>query len=108
MFGVAGAFLAFLLVNHGRIHPDIARNLRRSLLTFVLLNVAIGMAIPFIDQSAHLGGLATGFLCSLIAAPRVGPNGPVRPYARLPLVALIGVAMCAATAMGLTLRLVAG
>lgn len=108
VFGVAGAFLGFLLVNHGRIHPDIARNLRRSLLTFVLLNVAIGMAIPFIDQSAHLGGLATGFVCALIAAPRVGPQGPVRHHGRLPLVAILGIAMCAATATGLTLRLVAG
>lgn len=107
VFGVAGMFLAFLLVNRARIRPDVAQHLRRSLLTFVLLNVAIGFAVPMIDQAAHLGGLATGFVSGLIASPRVGPDGPVRAYARLPIVAGIGIALCAITGLGVTLRLLA-
>lgn len=103
VFGVAGMFLAFLLVNRARIRPDVAAHLRRSLLTFVLLNVAIGFAVPMIDQAAHLGGLATGFASGLIASPRVGPEGPVPAYARLPLVIALGVGLCAITALGIVI-----
>jgi membrane associated rhomboid family serine protease len=40
----------------------------------IVLNLALGFAVRFIDNSAHLGGLATGFLLALAL--------PVRPEVR--------------------------
>lgn len=101
VFGVAGAFLAFLLRNRSRMHPQISAHLRRSLMTFVLFNLVLGFAIPGIDQAAHVGGLVTGFGAGLVASPRVGPTGPERAYWAYPLVALTGVLLCALAWSGL-------
>src|SRR5207248_288094 len=38
---------------------------RASAVMFVVLNLALGSAIPGIDQAAHLGGFAAGCLCGL-------------------------------------------
>ncbi len=105
VFGVAGAFLAFLLRNRKKIEPSISQNLRRSLLTFLLINLAIGFSIPGIDQAAHVGGLVTGFISGIVVAPDVSKDGPVRHYVRYPLVVLLGAAMCVAAWLGLSLRM---
>lgn len=94
VFGVAGAFFAFLLRNRRRIDPHISAHLRRSLVTFVLINLALGFTVPGIDQAAHVGGLVTGFLGGLLASPKVGPNGPERAYWAYPIVAAAGAAAC--------------
>jgi rhomboid protease GluP len=104
VFGVAGAFLAFLLRNRTRIDPRVSSQLRRSMVSFIVLNLAIGFMIPNIDWAGHVGGLLTGMVGGAIAAPAVGPAGPERPIARYPIVALLGAAMCAAAALGFTLR----
>jgi rhomboid protease GluP len=100
VFGVAGAFFAFLLRNRTRIEPQLGGQLRRSIITFLLLNLAIGFTVPGIDQAAHLGGLVTGFASGLVAGPSVGPQGLVRPHARYGLVAIVGVGLCAAAWAG--------
>jgi len=108
VFGVAGAFLAFLLRNRGRMDPSIRARLGRSLLGFVVMNLVIGTMIPGIDQAAHVGGLLVGFGAGFVVAPVVSRTGPVRPFARYPLIVLLGAAMCGATALGLVLRLRTG
>jgi rhomboid protease GluP len=102
IFGLAGAFLAFLLRNRDRMDPVVLANVRRNLLNFVLMNLAIGFAIPVIDQSAHVGGLVTGFVCGLLVSPRLHPGAPAeRPFARYPLVVGIAAALCTVVAGGL-------
>lgn len=101
VFGIAGAFLAFLLRNRGRIDPHVHAHLRRTLLTFVVLNVALGFSIAGVDNAAHLGGLAMGFLNGLIASPQVTERGPVRAYWAYPIVAATGAAACLAAWSGL-------
>jgi rhomboid protease GluP len=100
VFGVAGAFLAWLLRNCRRLDPRVSQHLRRSLLTFVAFNLVVGFSVPWIDNWAHIGGLATGLAGGFIVAPVIGPNGPERPYARYPLLALAGIAMCVLAAGG--------
>lgn len=102
IFGIAGAFLAFLLRNRDRMDPVVLTTVRRNLLNFVLVNLAIGFAIPVIDQSAHVGGLVTGFVAGLVVSPRLVQGAPPqRPVARYPLVVGLGVALCAVVASGL-------
>ncbi len=102
IFGIAGAFLAFLLRNRDRMDPVVLGSVRRNLLNFVLINLAIGFAIPMIDQAAHVGGLVTGFVAGLIAAPRLVQGGPPeRPFARYPIVVALGAGLSAIVAAGL-------
>lgn len=69
VFGVLGAFLAYLLREHG-LPAEVVRAHRWSTLVFVLLNLVIGAVSPGVDNAAHLGGLATGFTLGwLLARP---------------------------------------
>ena len=65
IFGLLGALLAFLLINHRSVPTTVLRPLRSSALSFVVFNTLLA-AIPNIDQSAHIGGLMTGFLGGLM------------------------------------------
>ena len=66
IFGLLGAVLAFLLINHRSVPATVLRPLRSSALSFVVFNTMFGAAVPNIDQSAHVGGLVTGFLGGLM------------------------------------------
>lgn len=65
IFGTFGALLGVLAVQRRRFPIVLFMGLRRFAITFVGLNVLIGFSLPFIDNAAHIGGLATGFLCGL-------------------------------------------
>ncbi len=78
IFGVLGAILSFLIIHRHAIPPSILKPLRSQTLTFVVFNVAFGAIVPAIDQAAHLGGLAAGFLAGLALWP---PWPPLRTSA---------------------------
>jgi len=94
VFGVYGAILAFSM-GKGHDLPDVvAARLRKGALTFVLLNVVLGLAIPQISNSAHLGGLAGGFVAGWLLAPGPAPRRArwrrlSRALALLPVLALL-------------------
>jgi membrane associated rhomboid family serine protease len=59
VFGVTGALLALaLLVRHGRL----GRVLFSALLPFVLATFVLGILVPFVDNTAHVGGILFGAL----------------------------------------------
>ncbi|MBV8129828.1 MAG: rhomboid family intramembrane serine protease [Planctomycetaceae bacterium] len=66
IFGLLGALLAFLLINRRSVPATVLRPLRSSALSFVVFNTLFAAAVPNIDQWAHMGGLATGFLGGLV------------------------------------------
>lgn len=59
IFGVYGLFLALLTTK--LIHPQVRKPLLKSMVWFVVLNLAIGFS-GFVDNAAHAGGLVSGFL----------------------------------------------
>jgi len=59
IFGVYGLFLALLTTR--LIHPQVRKPLLKSMVWFVVLNLAIGFS-GFVDNAAHGGGLVSGFL----------------------------------------------
>ena len=77
IFGLLGALLAFLLINHRSVPSTVLNPLRSSALSFVVFNTLFGAAVPMVDQSAHLGGLVTGFLAGLVL---IRPWPVVRTY----------------------------
>lgn len=63
----------------------------------VAINLAFGFLVPFIDNSAHLGGLITGTLIT-VAMINIRPNNLQAPRRAVGF-ALLGL-LCAATAVG--------
>ncbi len=61
VFGLYGAFAAFLVVRKTAIAEDTWSKTTRQIGTFVAINLIYGFATPGIDMSAHIGGLVVGF-----------------------------------------------
>jgi rhomboid protease GluP len=95
VFGVYGIFLGFLLRSRGTVPPAVWKRLLNGALVFIVYNVGFGM-LPGIDQAAHLGGLASGFLAGLAVALPLDPESRPRRPRRAALVALAGFALAAA------------
>lgn len=91
IFGILGALAAYFVVHRNTLGEMGRRNLT-GLATIAAINLAIGLLIPNIDNWAHFGGLAGGFVMGLALAPRYlyelaeTPLGVVRRIAaQLPL-----------------------
>jgi rhomboid protease GluP len=68
IFGVFAAVGAYLVVNRKRLDEEVFKSQTRSLLMTIGINVFAGLQIPGIDMRAHIGGLVTGFVASLLLA----------------------------------------
>ena len=85
-----------LLVRHRKSFTPVGlRRLGKGALIFVLLNIAIASMIPFIDQTAHLGGLAGGFFFGWFLSLRIPGEPPPREGLRDFLIASGGLLMIA-------------
>jgi rhomboid protease GluP len=72
IFGVIGAQLAFFLRGGHRIPAEVIRAQRNSTLGFIGYSVVFGLTVPGIDNAAHLGGLACGFVMGWLLASPIG------------------------------------
>jgi len=85
IFALVGALLAVGLRHRRSLAPPARRMLVRAPIEVILLNVALGLALPVIDNAAHLGGLAGGVLLGAVlgvrpevrAALRTGPDSSI-------------------------------
>jgi rhomboid protease GluP len=78
IFGLMGALIAFLLRRREMLTPA-AKSLLGQLVLWAGINVFIGFTTPGIDNAAHLGGCAAGFLLGLALkppAPEWSPGSP--------------------------------
>lgn len=67
VFGIIGGLIIFFYRQREKVT---GANLRfKSMYTLVIINIILGFTIPRIDNSAHLGGLATGLLCGYFISP---------------------------------------
>jgi len=98
IFGVLGAFLAFLSRQRKQIPSVIVRKHWISTLAFVLFNLISGALQPGIDNAAHVGGLLGGFVLGyLLARPIDGEARTHFPLNRgLSAAAFIAIAVFAA------------
>lgn len=112
IFGIVGAYAAYLVRNRGELRESATGTLI-ALLILVAIDLFYGLTTPGIDNWAHVGGLSSGFVLSMYLSPRVSeymqtevPGMPfVRriPVIRRPstssLVATIGVFLVIAAAL---------
>ena len=80
VFGLLGALAAFFLVNRDKL-GKMGRNSLTSILILAGINLALGLAIPGIDNYAHVGGFAVGALLGLAFAPDYKPS--FDPFGRI-------------------------
>lgn len=74
LFGWMGAALGFGLRWRAVLPEDLAGVLWRRLLPWALLNLGVGLFIPFLDHRAHLGGLLAGLAMGALGGNRVVPG----------------------------------
>jgi rhomboid protease GluP len=101
IFGVYGAILGFLLMQRREVNPEAAGKIAKGAGIFLFYNLAYSLANPTVDLSAHLGGLAAGFL---VGVPLARPLTPGRQKSFPLRTALVLGASAAAVAavLGLT------
>lgn len=75
IFGVAGGLIVFWAMRKVRLPRDVINKNLRSLLFFVIFNLAYGFRSSGIDNAAHLGGLIGGLLIgAIVQAPQPAPR----------------------------------
>ena len=75
IFGILGAFIFSVRRSPVYRHQPWTRGLIGQLVFWIVVNIAIGYSLPFIDNVAHMGGLISGLLMGLIPH-RVPPPPP--------------------------------
>jgi rhomboid protease GluP len=75
VFGILGAFIFSIRRSPIYRHQPWTRGLIMQLVFWIVVNIAIGASVAFIDNTAHLGGLISGLLLGLIPH-RVPPPPP--------------------------------
>lgn len=66
IFGAVGALVFPFYRKRLVLPPPVMKTMMRSLITFIVINLLIGTAIPVIDNAAHVGGLLMGLLLGAI------------------------------------------
>lgn len=82
IFGLVGALTAFYIRGR-KILGSVGRRRLSNLATVVVINLILGFSMSNIDNWAHMGGLAAGFLIGWVLSPDyevvpAGPGGPAR------------------------------
>jgi len=101
VFGVAGALLGLIAFRHDTVPAPVLKQLRSSMLMFLIYNIYFSLSIPGIDLAAHLGGLVAGVLCGLLLSQPLSIN----MVARRPLrnAALVGAGVIALSLVAMAL-----
>lgn len=102
VFGVFGALLAYMTVQRGSIPPHALNRLRISTSTFVMYSLFYGFLQSGVDNAAHLGGLAGGFVMGLCLARPLDATPRRGGHARRAVFAVLLAAVTLPTAALLT------
>ena len=93
IFGLFGVLLVFGIRYRSAIPPFFKRAVGTGVLPVIVINLIIGLTIPGIDNSAHIGGLLAGALLAAVV-PFQKPGAETAPVFRtvqVALLALVGV-----------------
>ncbi len=66
ILGLQGAILCAVATKGRLLQPGAARKIAMVMGLIVIMNLALGLATPAIDNAAHLGGLIGGFFAALL------------------------------------------
>jgi len=83
IFGILGAFIFSIQRSPQYRHQPWSKSLISQLVFWIVVNIAIGFSVKFIDNAAHIAGLVTGLLLGLVPQ-RVPPQPPGQVVIDLP------------------------
>jgi rhomboid protease GluP len=66
IFGLAGALIITFRFGRLPIPAEVIKPILRTLVIFTVINIGFGVAVQFVDNSAHLGGFGGGMLAAAI------------------------------------------
>ncbi|MDB5813551.1 MAG: rhomboid family intrarane serine protease [Rhodocyclales bacterium] len=95
IFGLYGALLVWLIRRRHEVPLGIFKQLRSGTLGFIVYSLFAGVALPGIDNAAHLGGLLGGMLLGSGMAPPLGKPARQQWRQRTTWLALLAVLACA-------------
>lgn len=95
VFGVFGGLIGYILLRRDTIPLTVLNEIRNSAVSVVLYNVVFGAMVQGIDNAAHLGGLAAGFLAGLVMSQPLEMNALRGRIWRGLAVATVGAALFA-------------
>jgi rhomboid protease GluP len=75
IFGLLGGLAVFGLRRRDALSPGLREMFGKRLWPWIALNLGIGIALPFIDNRAHVGGLVAGAVCGGLLGDRITDNG---------------------------------
>lgn len=107
IFGLMGAMVTFSLRHRAALPPPLRAVLGKDLVTWIVVNLAIGLALPFVDQAGHVGGLLAGLALGLVLGDQVTDHGRRAAGNDAAITAAV-VALAAAAAGGMLLGLRGG
>jgi rhomboid protease GluP len=93
IFGVLGALIAFFVKKEGGVPPSVLKTQLRAASIFVVYNLIYGAGYQGIDNAAHLGGLAGGFVMGFILSRPLHADRNSRDWTRQWLVAAVAVCL---------------
>ena len=76
VFGVLGALVSSIMRSPRFRRDRVARSIVRQCVFWIIVNIAIGLQIPQIDNAAHIGGLLAGLLLGAALPHRTPPPSP--------------------------------
>jgi len=93
VFGVYGALLAYLRAQPGSMPISVFNQIRSSTLAFIGYSLFAGVAIPGIDNAAHIGGLLGGMVLGYGFAQPLATRRALDLLSRRALITLVAVAL---------------
>jgi membrane associated rhomboid family serine protease len=95
IFGILGAMIAFYLRKEGGVPPSVLKAQLNSAALFVFYNLVLGASVH-VDNAAHLGGLAGGFVMGFLLSRPLHADRATKNWSRQWLTALLIVALAGA------------
>lgn len=104
VFGVYGVLLGYMVREKHGLPRSVVQPMLRSTLGFAAYNILFGLAHPLIDNAAHIGGFAGGFVFGAVLALPLDPEQRARLHLRRLGAGLLVLAALCATGVALTPR----
>ncbi len=89
VFGLLGALVAFGVSRRAALSPPLRDVFTQQLWPWILVNLGIGIMLPFIDNRAHVGGLVTGAVCALVLGDRITDGHTPSPNVTVGMIVVI-------------------
>lgn len=93
IFGLAGALAASFYLGEFSLPRIAIQGTLRSLIFFIIFNVAFGSMFPGVDNACHVGGLVSGAILGALIA-KIAPQSDA-PARRIAVIAVVAVAVIA-------------